>query len=390
MNINEERIVERLMDSMHQGIVYVDRDGIIRRCNQVAKEITGIVFNAHVSHDAGKVTEGDIIIIADNRIGVDDGGLTGQDLKALNIHDKEIRDGDMLVATGIFGNEKISPQYKFLHTPIPNMALRLDVNYVGFHIIASVDMEKKETLIQVNDAVFRLAFYNSVGNVVIVDGTTGNIKFFQARGYSTRNEDLGWLLRGASWQAKTTEDLDVDVVGTRFLDLFDESALSKRLFAILKGHASPVNQRLYEINKIPFICNIIPWGVNGEVQPEGAFLLLQDAKNLEQMLDDRNEIIRQMEAKEEEYTSAEQAFPKDAFKSFAGKSSKVQEVKYMAWKAAQSRFNVIITGESGTGKSKLAREIHMASKSPGGGYHLWRLIAMPSHHPSLRANSLAM
>lgn len=37
----------------------------------------------------------------------------------------------------------------------------------------------------------------------------------------------------------------------------------------------------------------------------------------------------------------------------------------MAWKAANSRFNVILTGESGTGKSKLAREIHNAGEDPG-------------------------
>lgn len=48
--------------------------------------------------------------------------------------------------------------------------------------------------------------------------------------------------------------------------------------------------------------------------------------------------------------------------TFAGKSRKTQEVKYLAWKAANSRFNVILTGESGTGKSKLARAIHNAGE----------------------------
>ncbi len=36
----------------------------------------------------------------------------------------------------------------------------------------------------------------------------------------------------------------------------------------------------------------------------------------------------------------------------------MQKVKQLAYKAANTRFNVIITGESGTGKTKLAREIH--------------------------------
>jgi len=87
--------------------------------------------------------------------------------------------------------------------------------------------------------------------------------------------------------------------------------------------------------------------------------VFRDAQNLEQMLDDRNEIIRQIEAKEEEEIMIAPDFPEHAFEGFAGKSNKAREVKYMACKASKSRFNVIITGESGTGKSRLAREIHM-------------------------------
>ena len=34
------------------------------------------------------------------------------------------------------------------------------------------------------------------------------------------------------------------------------------------------------------------------------------------------------------------------------------EVKRLAYKASQTMFNVIITGESGTGKSRLAKNIH--------------------------------
>ncbi len=361
MNQGEQRIVEQLMDRMHQGVVYVDRDGIIRRCNQVAKEITGIVFNAHASHDAGCVSEGDIVIIADNRIGDDDGGFSERELGLLNIHDKEIREGDILVAVGVYGNDKVMPQYKFLHNHLLNTPLKLDVNYLGFHVVASVDMEKKETAIQVNDKVFRLGFFYSVGNMVILDGATGDVKFFQAKGYSTRNEDMGRLLRGESWLEKNTDDLDVNVNGVRFLDLFDESALSERLFAVLQGKSEQVRDHLYEINKRPFICNIVPWKDGDSTEISGAFLLLQDAQNLEKLLDDRNEIIRQVEASEEEYQPEEQVFPEELFSGFAGKSRKTREVKYMAWKASRSRFNVIITGESGTGKSKLAREIHMAA-----------------------------
>ncbi|MGN0658164.1 MAG: sigma 54-interacting transcriptional regulator [Emergencia sp.] len=349
------KAIEVLMDSMNQGIVYVDTDHKIQICNRRAREITGIIISAHASHDRGHLEEGDIVILADNKLGDDDGSLGAEELELLNIRDKDIRSGDMLVAAGVYGNKKIEPVYKYVRGHQMNMPLKIDINYLGFHITAGIDMERKETVIQVNEGTYRLKYYFSVGNMVAIDGRTGSIKFFQAKGYSVRNEDAGNILRGHSWLSKTTEDCDIDVTGRPFLEFFDESMLTRRLFAVLEGEAQPVRNQLYEINRRPFICNIVPWD---ETENKGAFLMIRDAENLENLLNDRNEIIRQIEEKEDESQELNREYPEDAFTGFAGKSAKAREVKYMAWKASQSRFNVIITGESGTGKSKLAREIH--------------------------------
>lgn len=43
----------------------------------------------------------------------------------------------------------------------------------------------------------------------------------------------------------------------------------------------------------------------------------------------------------------------------------MEKVKQLAFKASKTKFNVIITGESGTGKSKLAREIHNSGSYKG-------------------------
>lgn len=364
MDNYDGKAIELLMDSMNQGIVYVDGTQKIQICNRKAKEITGIVIDTHASHDAGQITEGDIVIIADNKLGDDDGNLGREELALLNINDLDIRSGDMLVAVGVYKNKKIEPEFKYLREHQLNIPMCLDVNYFGFHIAASIDTEKKETLIVVNDVSYKLNYYSSVGNMVIIDGTTGDIKFFQAKGYSIRNEDAGNLLRGQRYFGKDPEDTDLDVTGRRFLDLFDQSALSERLFAVLAGQEEQISNHLYEINKRPFICNIVPWCKAESQRIEGAFLLIQDAEHLENLLDDRNEIIKQIEAKNEDKTEIELSYPEDAFEGFVGKSHKAREVKYMAYKASKNRFNVIITGESGTGKSKLAREIHMMG-NPG-------------------------
>lgn len=364
MDNYDVKAIELLMDSMNQGIVYVDGSLEIQICNRKAKEITGIVIDAHASHEAGQITEGDIVIIADNKLGDDDGNLGREELALLNINDLDIRSGDMLVAVGVYKNKKIEPEFKYLREHQLNIPMCLDVNYFGFHIAASIDTEKKETLIVVNDVNYKLSYYSSVGNMVIIDGTTGDIKFFQAKGYSVRNEDAGNLLRGQRYYGKNPEDTDLDVIGKRFLDLFDQSILSERLVAVLAGAEEQVSNHLYEINKRPFICNIVPWRKAESQRIEGAFLLIQDAEHLENLLDDRNEIIKQIEAKNEDKTEIELSYPEDAFEGFVGKSHKAREVKYMAYKASKNRFNVIITGESGTGKSKLAREIHMMG-NPG-------------------------
>ncbi len=354
------RAIELLMDNMGQGVVYVDRDRRIQTCSQRAKEITGIVIDAKASHESGKLAEGDIVIIADNKLGEDDGNLGTDELALLNIHDREIQLGDMLVAVGVYGNKRIEPQYKHLRGQQPGLSLKLDVNYFGFHITASIDQERAETVIQVGTKVFRLGYYYCVGNMVVIDGATGGIKFFQAKGYSVRNEDAGNLMRGQRWLAKNTEDSGIDVEGKRFLELFDESALSQRLFDVLDGAAEQVSNRLYEINKRPLICDIVPWP--SKMEPDGAFLIIRGAQNLDHLLSDRNEIIRQIEERNQGTRSQTAAYPENAFSDFAGKSRKTQEVKYLAWKAANSRFNVILTGESGTGKSKLARAIHNAGE----------------------------
>lgn len=364
MDNYDARAIELLMDSMNQGIVYVDCSQKIQICNRKAKEITGIVIDAHVSHEAGQIAEGDIVILADNKLGDDDGNLSGEELALLNINDTDIRHGDMLVAVGVYKNKKIEPQYKYLREHQLNIPMRLDINYFGLHIEASIDTEKRETLIVVNDISYKLSYYSSVGNMVIIDGTTGDIKFFQAKGYSVRNEDAGNLLRGQRYFGKNPEDTDLDVTGRKFLDLFNQSALSERLFAVLAGQEEQISNRLYEINKRPFVCNIVPWRKAECQNIEGAFLLIQDAEHLENLLDDRNEIIKQIEAKSEDKTEMELSYPENAFEGFVGKSNKAREVKYMAYKASKNRFNVIITGESGTGKSKLAKEIHMMG-NPG-------------------------
>lgn len=356
------KVIGTLMNTMGQGVVYVDQHQQIQFCNRKAKEITGIVIDSDIKHEAGKIEEGDIVILADNSLGEDDGNIDTHELAVLNIKNQDIKQGDALVAVGIYRNKKIEAQYKFSRREALEEPLILDTNYYGFHIKCVVDDINNEILIYVNDKLFKMTYYSSVGHMVVIDGHTGEIKFFQAKGYTVRNEDSGKLLRGKSYYGKNPEDTDIDVIGKKFLDLFDQSAVSERIFATLAGQQKPILNHLYEINKRPFICNIIPWRGVEKKEIDGVLLLIQETGNLENLLDDRNEILKHTQTENSyQFNNIEKDmdYPEEKLNGFIGESQKTKEVKYMAYKASTNRFNVIITGESGTGKSKLAREIHM-------------------------------
>ena len=95
-------------------------------------------------------------------------------------------------------------------------------------------------------------------------------------------------------------------------------------------------------------------------------MIIEDAARLETLMEERNELLRQMEARNE-YAHQRQTpdFPEELLDDFAGRSEKAKAVKYMAYKASQSRFNVLLTGESGTGKTKLRQSDPSARQSAG-------------------------
>lgn len=359
-----KQVLENLMDHLSKGLVYVDANGCIQACNQKAKSITGIILEQSVTHEAGQLRNGDIVIIADNNLGEDDGELEVSDLSKINIRDNQIKKGDMLIGIGVYENHEIAPAYKYLREHQLRSPLKVDVNYLGFHICACINTIDHVILISVNGFEFELPYFSSVGHMVVIDGSRGFIKFFQAKGYSVRKETIGDLLRGDSFMAKfnqleeSTQE-QISVIGQPFLNLFEESDLSHQIFRILRGKASSIQNALYEINKRLVLCSIFPdTNDSDEEAIEGVYLVIEDASALEELLAERNGIIEEIEKKQVQHLKHQKEFPEEVFKHFVGASSKTRETKYLAFKAASTKFNVLITGESGTGKSQLAQEIH--------------------------------
>lgn len=352
------KVVEKLMNNLAMGLVYVDKSKNILVYNQKAREITGVDFDKTNTHEAGKIEDGDIVIIADNELGDDDGGLLPEDLELINIRDKKIQRGDMFIGVGVYKNRKIHPVYKYIREH--NTLLNLNTNYLGFELSITIDHREKHISIIVNGKNYAMKFFNSIGHMVVIDRMNGNVKFFQMPGYSVRKESPKTLLQGGAFLAKKENGgTKFPLIGRNILDIFEESELTEKIFELLEGKPYKIMDALYEINKRPFICSLIPFSEEEDTETiDGVFMLLQDATELEAMLEERNRIIEEIEKKHRSHSMYRKSFPQDAFKKFVGSGPLIQDVKYLAYKASKMKFNVIITGESGTGKSQLAREIH--------------------------------
>lgn len=357
-----DELLRFVTDISQDGIICVDREGIITLFNRKAMEIMGTAWVDPRTHPAGVIEPGDIVLIADNMIGEDDGGLTPQLLEVLNICEEGIRMGDALLAAGVYGNDSLAPLYRSCGQLALPQTMTLEGNYLGLDMKLCLDSENKNLVIEVNGLRFDMRFQRCNANVVVVDGATGAVKFFQGRGSTVRREDLGDLLRGNSFAAKNPKHPQLDVVGENFFALFLPGGLTQRLSAVLTGQAPAMRRESQTLNHRLLLTSIHPMVQGREVG--GAVVELSDLSEMDQLLRQRNELIAQVEETNLNLDNRTHHVPPEAFSSFAGSAPPIQRVKYMAYRAAQSRCNVIITGESGTGKSQLAKEIHLLSR-PG-------------------------
>jgi len=342
---------------LDEGLIFVNHRQEIQLFNEKAKEITGIIYGKTASHPAGMIEGGDIVILADNSIGDDDGDLSPGDLALININHPDIRKKDMLLAIGVYNNPQIDPVYKYLRGRQPGSEFSLAAEYLGFRITAGISEEKKMIRITVNDISYDMAFLKCAGHGVIIDGKSGQVKFYQAKGYTIRREPMGSILRGKAFSPKDSGGGEINVVGSGLTDIFEQGEFTEYVDKILKGKETQVLNVFCDLNRRLTLCSFYSVEEDGETKP-GALVKVRDLSELDQLLEDRNRIIEEVEKKNLNFSPAYPDYPRDAFSNFVGSSYQISEVKYLAYKASQMKFNVIITGESGTGKSHLAYEIH--------------------------------
>lgn len=354
-------IIRTAAESLNYGMIFVAEDGRIGDYSPMAKEMMGVTLPTGESHPEGKLTDGDIVILLDNDLGNDD-KLAPEDLKILNIHSSEIKEGSAILAIGVYNNKKIQPVYKTFSEYIPDSRIELMHRYLGFSIEAAIDFEDRRMSVKINGKEYHMNYLESIGYMVVIDGLTGNVKFFQEKGYGYRGEEAGELLRGRNFAGKNTQSQVnelVPTVGMQAEDVLEGKEFLDAVSQLMKEEDGVHREGIYELYRRMIYCHLIR--IKKNCSEDGVYILVQDNDTAENTSWQTNLLAAEVEKRAKKKTFMPEDGGTKIFDGFIGNSPAMEKVKQLAYKASKTKFNVIITGESGTGKSKLAREIHNSS-----------------------------
>lgn len=356
-----EHMLMKTMETLSTGIgkamIFVQENGTVGACNQSMKELLGIIFPNDRSHEKGRLEKGDIIIIADNEIGNDD-KMQPCDLEKLNIFDKSISSGDVLLAVGAYKDPRKKPVYKVFNGNETEHRMVLTEKYSNHDISAAVDFDSNVASITVHGESYVMVFQESVGNMVVLDGKDGHVKFYQEFGYDLRGEEIGELLRGHSFVAKNSikDDADSYMKGKHLEHIIYGDAFLEAVHRIHMEPDGTVNEGVYDINRVLMFCRMVRVKNGGCF--DGIHIFFQTSENMKVLQSYGASIVSELERRRKMKYPLEIRKLEAELKEYIGSAPAMASVKHLAYKASQHRFNVVITGESGTGKSRLAREIH--------------------------------
>jgi len=345
-----------IIDEIGEGIIVIDPEGIIKYYNRKAKEVFGIIFNHGMGHEEGRIEKGDTVIIADSGLGADDGGLMPEDLKCLGVNPSGLMAGFPFVVIGTFGSNPGSAIMRYSDRSDCRLQLLASDNIMNDKISVSLDSEARVAVISVGDCIYSYKYGRSIGHMVVICGRTGKIKFYQAKGYTTRREDIKMLLSGNTFAAKGDMNVELNIDGHSIFDIHPKESNINivEFLEAAKGKDISYTDQVKEINARLTRCSLIPLK-HGD-RAEGAMLKVEDISELDNVIKERDYAIASLNMVESKLKHG------DEFARIIGQSDSINTVRKLAGKAAETDTTILILGESGTGKGLVAECIHNSSK----------------------------
>jgi transcriptional regulator with PAS, ATPase and Fis domain len=346
---------KQFTDMMSEGFIFIDNTGTIQIYNNKAKEIFGINNEYGYSHSSGKIENGDIVIIGDSFLGKDDGGLTTESLRCIGIKDVNIMSGDAIIAVGTYcGKKQKLSNYIFSHNSNEEEKLELSCIYEGVKIYGCIDFLNRTVTIQIEEERFAIDYVKCFGHIVVLNADSKEIKFYQTKGYTARNEDINNLLQGMPFRAKGENSEFLDVIGKNVFEIHKGNSTIKEFYDAAIGNDIVYINQYKEINGRPTICSLFP--VNKGKKRVGAVLKINDISEIKKVIKERDEALQNLFRIERKLSDEEQN--KYLVPGLIGDSREMIDVRNLSLKASKSNSTVLILGESGTGKSLLAKSIH--------------------------------
>ena len=123
--------------------------------------------------------------------------MTPESLGCIGVHNHGLKLGDAIVAVGRYGDNKGDKAlYKYITPDYDTSILELNCSYSGLKISSLIDFKNKNISIKVNSETYAMKYIKYIGHIVVLDGNSKKLKFYQTQGYTARGEAINDLLMG--------------------------------------------------------------------------------------------------------------------------------------------------------------------------------------------------
>jgi len=356
---------------LEEGVIVIDREGKIIVYNEVARTIFGIDPRVGPGHSPGQLMPGDLVIIIDNALGEDDGQLKPGSLNLIGVDPNEIKEGESFLALGEFGARPGEGRLEKMASEEKEASFSSE--WKGRSIKLILDRTQKNMEIKVDRQRFCYEYKVAAGHMVILDGETAEVKFYQARGYTSRREDIGDILKGARFGAKGPSAPVPQLKGRNLQEIHPQNEEIVQLIEYLRQDKE-INSRVeYELNGIPVRCRTQTLAQGEEMV--GGLLLVEDISELKTLSLERDRALATVRNLENRLNRDYSKPPE--FNRIVGNNPEFLDLVRMADRAARSNSTILLLGESGTGKGVFARSIHEASSRQDGPFVQVNCAAIP-------------
>lgn len=346
-----------IIDIIDEGIIAIDGHGYITIYNKMARDIFGITPAHGPGHPKGRILEGDLVIIADNILGADDGGMKPEDLEFIGVDPSGIEEGDTILAIGQKGGPLGSAVYQKISKDLTEGEFSLEKAINGIRIQAMINFDSKLLRVRVGKQDFDYIYLWSAGHLVLIDEKTMEVKFYQTKGYTARGEDIKAVLCGEPYRGKGIYGKVIEVENVHISEIHPDSDIIRGLTDVAQGKDRTVRGLESSINGIPVRCSIEP--LNDGSRRVGALLKVTDITEIKALWNEREKALTTLESLEKKLETYH--IQQEAFRNLIGNSEKMRTVVDIAKRAADTSSTVLLLGESGTGKGVFAEAIHKAS-----------------------------